>query len=58
MCTSTSRTSGLVGIIYNTLNVEMFAHYIFSCISCRALDEQKYDMSENLIHFKLNGINY
>ena len=32
----------------HTVNIEMFAQYIFSRISRRALDAQKYDVSENL----------
>ena len=31
---------------HNTVNVEIFAKYIFSRISCRALDARKYDVSE------------
>ena len=35
-----------------TVNVEIFAHYLFSRISRRALDARKYDVSENKIHIK------
>ena len=42
----------------NTVNVETFAQYIFSRISRRALDARKYDVSENINHYKLNGIKY
>ena len=37
---------------------EVFAQYIFSCISHRALDAQRYDVSENVNHYGLNEINY
>ena len=33
-----------------TVNVEIFAQYIFSCISRRPLDARKFDMSENYCH--------
>ena len=39
-----------------TVNVEIFAQYIFSHISRMVLDAQKYDVSENLNHNRLNGI--
>ena len=41
-----------------TVNVEIFAQYLFSHISRRAVDARKYDVSENKIHYRLNGINY
>ena len=34
----------------NTVNVEIFAQYIFSLISRRALDARKYDVSEKMNH--------
>ena len=42
----------------NTVNVEIFAKYIFSCISRMVSDTRKFDVSENLNHYKLNGIRY
>ena len=41
-----------------TVNIEIFTQYIFSCISCMVSDAQKYDVSENLNHYRLNGIRY
>ena len=39
----------------NTVNVEMFAHYIFSRISHRVLDARKYDLSVKINYY--NRIN-
>ena len=40
------------------MNVEIFAQYIFSCISHRALDARKFDVtvSEKLNHNRTNRI--
>ena len=38
-----------------TVNVEIFAQYIFSRISRMALDAQKFDVSENYNHNRTNG---
>ena len=40
-----------------TVNVEIFAQYIFSRISRRALDARKFDVSENYYHNRTNRIN-
>ena len=39
-----------------TVNIEMFAHYIFSCISRKALHARKYDGSKKnkRFHYKDN----
>ena len=37
-----------------TVNVEIFAQYIFSCISRMALDARKFDVSENYNHNRTN----
>ena len=42
---------------YNTVNVDIFAQYIFSLISRRALDARKFDVSENYYHNGTNRIN-
>ena len=41
-----------------TVNVKMFAQYIFSRISHRALDAQKFDVSENYNHNRTNMIKW
>ena len=41
-----------------TVNVEIFAQYIFSRISRSALDARKYDVSEKMKHYRSNRINY
>ena len=38
----------------HTVNIEIFAEYIFSRISRRAIDARKFDVSENYNH---NGTN-
>ena len=35
---------------YDTVNVEIFAQYIFSCISRSVLGARKYDVSEKMNH--------
>ena len=40
-----------------TVNVEIFAQYLSSRISRRALDAQKFDVSENYYHNSTNRIN-
>ena len=42
----------------NTVNVEIFAHYIFLRISRMVSYAQKYDVSENLNHYRLDRIRY
>ena len=42
----------------DTVNVEIFAQYIFSRISRMVLYARKYDVSENLNHYRLEGIRY
>ena len=42
----------------NTVNVEIFAQYIFSRISRSALNARKYDASEIMKHYRSNRINY
>ena len=44
--------------IPTTVNVEIFAQYIFSRISRMVSDAQKYDMSEYLNRYRINGIRY
>ena len=41
-----------------TVNVEIFMQYIFSRISHRVLNAQKYDVSEKRNHYSSNRINY
>ena len=41
-----------------TVNVEIFAQYIFSRISGRALDARKLDVNENYYHNRTNRINW
>ena len=41
----------------NTVNVEIFAPYIFSRISCRALDVHKFNVRATLNHNRTNKIN-
>ena len=36
----------------------MFAQYIFLRISRRSLDARKYDVSEYINHYRLNGTKY
>ena len=40
--------------ICNTVNVHIFAQYIFSRISRRALDARKYDVSEKMNYYRSN----
>ena len=40
-----------------TVNVEVFAQYIFLRISCRALYARKFDVSEDYYHNRTNRIN-
>ena len=42
----------------HTVNVEIFAQYIFSRISRMVSDARKYDVRENINHYRLNGIRY
>ena len=41
----------------NTVNVEIFAQYIFSLISRSVLGARKYDVSEKMNHYSANRIN-
>ena len=41
-------------LILATVNIEIFAQYIFSRISRRALDARKYDVSEKMKHYRSN----
>ena len=41
----------------STVNVGIFAQYIFSRISCMALGVRQYDVSGNLNHYTSNRIN-
>ena len=41
-----------------TVNVEIFAQYIFSRISRRAVDERKFDVSVNYYHSRTDRINW
>ena len=41
-----------------TVNVDIFAQYIFLRISRMVSYAQKYDLSENLNHYRLDGIRY
>ena len=43
---------------WNTVNVEIFARYIFSRISPRAIDARKFNVSENYYHNRTNRINW
>ena len=40
-----------------TVNVEIFAQYIFSRILCRVLDARKYDVSEKINHYRTDRVN-
>ena len=42
----------------DTVNVEISAQYIFSRISRMVSYARKYDVSENLNHYRLDGIRY
>ena len=42
----------------DTVNVDIFAQYIFSRISRRMLDARKYDVSEKINPYRANKINY
>ena len=42
----------------HTVNVYIFAQYIFSHISRRVLDARKYDVSEKINHYNSDRINY
>ena len=42
----------------STVNVDIFAQYIFSRISRRALDARKYDLSEKVNHYRPNRNTY
>ena len=44
--------------VLSTVNVEIFTQYIFSRISRRALDAQKFDVSETYYHNRTNRINW
>ena len=41
-----------------TVNIEISAQYIFSRISCRALDSRKFDVSEKYYYNITNRINW
>ena len=43
-----------VAIPVGTVNVEIFAQYIFLRISRSALDVRKYDVSEKMKHYRSN----
>ena len=47
-----------VNSTWYTVNLEIFTQYIFSCISRMVSDAKKYDVSENINHYRLNGISY
>ena len=47
----------LVTLDMNTVNVEIFAQYIFSHISRRVLGARNYDVSEKMNHYSANRIN-
>ena len=36
----------------STVNVDIFSEYIFSHISCRVLGARKFDMSEEISHYR------
>ena len=38
--------------IRNTVNVDIFGQYIFSRVSCMVSNARKYDVSENLNHYR------
>ena len=44
----------MITAILHTVNVEIFAQYIFS----RMVSDEKYDVSENINHNWLNGTSY
>ena len=41
-----------------TVNVEIFAQYIFLRVSRMVSNARKYDVSENLNHYRLDGIRH
>ena len=47
-----------VPTLIHTVNVEIYAQYIFSRISRMVPYARKYDVSENLNHYRLDGIRY
>ena len=47
-----------VNSTWYTVNLKTSAQYIFLCISRMVLDARKYDISENINHYRLNGISY
>ena len=42
----------------DTVNVVILAQYIFFRTLRRSLDARKYDVSEYINHYRLNGTNY
>ena len=44
--------------MFDYVNVEIFAQYIFSRISHRAVDARKFDVSENYYHNRTDRINW
>ena len=44
--------------ILATVNVDIFTQYIFSLISRMVSDARKYDVGDNLNHYRINGIRY
>ena len=57
-CVLCLHTGHLEFLIVITVNVEIFAQYIFSRISRRALDVRKLDVSENDDHIRTNRIKW
>ena len=49
---------GETGGVKYTVNVEIFARYIFSFISRKAVEARKFDVSENYYHNRTNRINW
>ena len=52
-----SSTGKITFLEDDTVNVEIFEQYIFSCISRSVLGARKYDASEKMNHYSANRIN-
>ena len=52
MCDGSTVITGGPTAALTTVNVEIFAQYIFSRISHKVLDGQKFNMSEKINHYR------
>ena len=51
-------TDAISCFTFHTVNVDIFAQYILSRISRRALDARKFDVSKSYCHNRTNRINW